>query len=215
MRIMRRAAVSTLVLLALSGSCETAATGSQTASPAVRRPQPRQARNAPRPQPRPYGRRIQVSRSLVHVTDGDTVSIRWKAADVEVVRILGIDAPEIGAPQHDILHPQEFGAEARTFAQGAFAVADRVELLRASTLDAYGRTLAYVFLNGQNFSVLIVRARLAEESISRFGDNGLPEEAAAVARAAKEAGPLPFESPTAFRTRMRRLADWMKTERSP
>ena len=214
MRIMRRAAVLACVLLTLTGWPDAAVTGSR-ASPTVRRQQTRQGRTVPKPQPRTHGRRVQVSRGLVHVNDGDTVSIRWKGADVEVVRILGIDAPETPAPEHDIPHAQEFGAEARTFAQGAFAVAERIELLRAGTLDAYGRTLGYVFLNGQNYSVLVIRARLAEESVSRFGDNGLPAEAADVARAARGAGPLPFESPTLFRARMRRLADWMKTRKSP
>jgi endonuclease YncB( thermonuclease family) len=144
------------------------------------------------------------------VNDGDTITIRWTRSDVETVRMLGIDAPETGDPDHDIPHPQPFGAEARTFAQGAFAASRRIELLRGATLDAYGRTLGYLFLDGRNFSVLIVEARLAEESISRYGDNGFPAEAAAVAEAARKAGPLAFESPGAFRARMRRLAEWMR-----
>lgn len=150
------------------------------------------------------------ARVVVH--DGDTFSIRWDRSDVEIVRVLGIDAPETGDVEHDIPHPQPFGAEARAFAQGAFAAAERIELLRAGTLDAYARTLAYVFLDGRNFSVLIVEARLAEESVSRYGDNGLPAEASAVVAAARGAGPLPFESPGAFRARMRRLAEWLRRQ---
>ena len=60
--------------------------------------------------------------------------------------------------------------------------------------------------------MLVVRARLAEESVSRYGDNGLPKEAAAVAEAAKAAGPMPFESPGAFRGRMRDVSRWMKAK---
>jgi endonuclease YncB( thermonuclease family) len=142
--------------------------------------------------------------------DGDTVNIRWSAADVETIRILGIDCPETRHLEHNLPYPQDFGPEARAFAEGAFAVATQVELLRSSTLDPFGRTLGYLFLNGRNYSVLVVTARLAEESVSRYGDNGFPEEAREVAAAAKAAGPLPFESPGAYRARMRDLAAWMK-----
>jgi endonuclease YncB( thermonuclease family) len=144
------------------------------------------------------------------VDDGDTVVIRWPGGDVETVRILGIDAPETRHVEHDIPYAQPFGPEARAFAQGAFATATTVELLRARTLDPYGRTLGYLFLNGRNYSVLVVQARLAAESVSFYGDNGLPREAAAVLAAASSAGPLPFEPPHAFRARMRDVSRWMK-----
>jgi len=89
-------------------------------------------------------------------------------------------------------------------------VATKVELLRSPTLDPYGRTLGYFFINGKNYSVLVVSARLAEETVSRYGDNGLPEQAAAVAAAAKAAGPVPFDSPGEYRRRMREVSHWMK-----
>jgi micrococcal nuclease len=170
----------------------------------------RAARSTPQPQARVHGRRLNVDSRRVQINDGDTISIRWSRADVETVRILGIDAPETGNPEHDIPLPQSFGVEARTFAEAAFAGAPRIELLRAATLDPYGRTLAYVFLDGENYSVMIVRARLAEENVTRFGDNGFPAEASDVVAAAKDAGPLPFESPVFFRARMRKLAEWMR-----
>ena len=75
---------------------------------------------------------------------------------------------------------------------------------------ALRRTLGYVILNDRNYSVLAIRARLAEESLSHYGDNGLPELAAQVTAAAKTAGPLPFEPPHVFRKRMRALSDWTK-----
>ena len=82
--------------------------------------------------------------------------------------------------QHDIPYSQMFGEEARAFARGTFATATKVELLRASMLDPYDRTLGYVFVNDKNYSVLVLEARLAEESITAFGDNGFPQEAAVV-----------------------------------
>jgi endonuclease YncB( thermonuclease family) len=154
--------------------------------------------------------RIAVDPARVTVDDGDTVLIRWAKDDTETIRILGIDTPETRHLEHDLPYAQSFGPEARAFAQGAFATATAIELLRAATVDPYGRTLGYLFLNGRNYSVLVVRARLGEESVTFYGDNGFPREADAVLAAAKEAGPLPFEPPHLFRTRMREVSKWMK-----
>ena len=151
-----------------------------------------------------------VDPAQVVVDDGDTVVIRWPNDDAETIRILGIDTPETRHPEHDLPYAQPFGPEARGFAQGAFAAATQVELLRAPTLDPYGRTLGYLFVNGRNYSVLVIRARYSAETVSFYGDNGLPKEAAEVLAAAKDAGPLPFEPPHVFRGRMRELTRWMK-----
>jgi endonuclease YncB( thermonuclease family) len=167
-------------------------------------------RPEPKPQPRLHSTRVTVDPALIRVDDGDTVVVRWSRDDFETVRILGIDTPETRHVEHDLPYAQSFGPEARAFAGGAFATATRVELLRAATLDPYGRTLGYLFLNGRNYSVLAVKARLAAESVTFYGDNGLPKEAAEVLAAAKSAGPLPFEPPHAFRARMREVSKWMK-----
>jgi len=173
-------------------------------------PRPAEARPEPKPQPRPHGRRVPVDPGRIRVDDGDTVVIRWSADDLETVRVLGIDTPETRHPGHDLPYAQSFGPEARAFAMGAFAAATQVELLRASTVDPYGRSLGYLFLNGRNYSVLVVGARFSAETVTFYGDNGLPREAAEVLAAAKTAGPLPFEPPHAFRGRMRELSRWMK-----
>lgn len=165
-----------------------------------------------KPQTRPSGTRIAVEPSKVRVDDGDTAVIQWGVADAETVRFLGIDTPETRHPQHDLPYAQAFGPEARAFAYGAFATAAKIELIRSPTIDPYGRTLGYFFLNDKNYSVLVVSARLAEESVTRYGDNGLPAEAAAVQAAAKAAGPLPFESPGDFRRRMRDVSKWMNSK---
>lgn len=176
-------------------------------------PAPRGAgepRTTPKPQPRPHGMRVPVDPARIHVDDGDTVVVRWSKNDLETVRILGIDCPETRHLEHNLPYAQDFGPEARAFAEGAFAVATQVELLRSSTLDPFGRTLGYLFLNGRNYSVLVVEARLAAESVSHYGDNGLPKEAAEVLAAAKAAGPVPFEPPHQFRARMRDVTKWMQ-----
>jgi endonuclease YncB( thermonuclease family) len=153
---------------------------------------------------------VPLSAALVHVDDGDTVAIQWHEKDEETVRILGIDAPETRHLEHNLPYAQPFGEEARAYALGAFAAASRIELLRAATVDPFDRTLAYLFIDGRNYSTMIVRARLAAESITQFGDNGFPKEAAEVMAAAKVQGPLPFEPPHVFRARMRDLSVWLK-----
>jgi micrococcal nuclease len=162
------------------------------------------------PQPRKTRVRVPIAPSQIEIDDGDTAIVVWSAQDRETVRIIGIDTPETQHLPHNIPYPQPFGEEARGFASGAFGAATTIELLRAPTLDQYGRTLGYFFLNGKNYSVLVIAARLAEESVTQFGDNGFPQEAAAVLKAARAAGPLPFESPASYRLRMRNVADWMK-----
>ena len=192
--------IVTLTLVAALGSLGARAALAQAAEP---RPQPS-------PQTRPHSMRVPVDPLRIQVDDGDTVVIRWSKDDREIVRILGIDTPETRHLEHNLPYAQSFGPEARAFAQGAFAAATQVELIRASTLDPYGRSLGYLFLNGRNYSVLVVQARLSAETVTFYGDNGLPTQAAEVLAAAKTAGPLAFEPPHLFRARMRDLTKWMK-----
>lgn len=163
-----------------------------------------------KPQPRLHGRPVQVDPANVTIDDGDSIFIRWAEGDLETVRILGIDTPETRHDEHGIPIAQPFGLEARAFAQGAFAVATDIKMIRAGMLDPYDRTLAYLILNGKNYSVLAIQARFSDETVSRYGDNGLPTLAAEVKAAARSIGPLPFEPPHVYRKRMRALSDWEK-----
>jgi endonuclease YncB( thermonuclease family) len=193
--------------LAVAGPSAAQAPATPRERPAQRAAEPR----APaRPQPRPHSARVPVDPAQISVDDGDTVVVHWSKDDAETVRLLGIDTPETRHLEHNLPYAQPFGPEARGFAQGAFAAAAQVELLRSATLDPYGRTLGYLFLNGRNYSVLVIRARYSTETVSFYGDNGLPREAAEVVAAARESGPLPFEPPHVFRARMRELTTWMK-----
>lgn len=204
-----RAGVALLWLALIAATCvpapeALAQTGRDRAAPAAENPRER------RPQSRPFRTRVAVPPDKVRVDDGDTIDIRWGEDDVETVRILGIDTPETAHPDHQLPYGQPFGDEARGFAMGAFAAAQRVELLRTAEMDPYGRTLAYVFVNGMNYSVLVVRAHLAAETVSHYGDNGFPRESAEVLAAAKAAGPVPFEPPHLFRQRMREVSEAMR-----
>ncbi len=168
-----------------------------------------------RTQKRPSKVRVEVPIEKLRVDDGDTVDIDWGPGDTETVRILGIDTPETQHVPHNIPYDQPFGREALGFARGVFAATEKVEVLRADMMDPYGRSLGYIFVDGQNYSVLVVRAALAAESVSHYGDNGFPAEAQAVIEAARDAGPLPFEPPFEYRQRMRKVSDWMKGKQEP
>jgi micrococcal nuclease len=191
-----------VVAVAMGGVATTRAQQAQTKEQAP----------AAKPQPRLHGQRVKIDPAAITVEDGDGVIIRWGDKDDEIVRVLGIDSPEVRRLEHNLPYDQPFGLEARAFGQGAFAVAGDVELLRSSTLDPYGRTLAYLFINGRNYSVLVIKAKFSAETVSYYGDNGLPKEAAEVMAAAKEVGstPLPFEPPHQYRARMRAVTTALK-----
>lgn len=165
-----------------------------------------------RVQKRTHSKKVAVDPAKIRVDDGDTVAIEWEEGDVERIRILGIDTPETQHVQHNLPYAQPFGDEARGFAMGAFAAATKVELKRASMIDPYGRTLGYLFINDVNYSVMVVGARLAIETVSHYGDNGMPQESAEVLAAAKLAGPVAFEPPHVFRRRMREVSGWMREQ---
>lgn len=163
-------------------------------------------------QSRPTLERVSIDPTLIDVGDGDTVTIRWGEGDSERIRILGIDTPEVAHHSMGWYDDQPYGPEATAFAEGVFAMAETVELLRAGEPDGYGRTLGYLFVNGRNYSVLVVAAGYAVETVTHYGDNGLPEESEAVLAASREVGPVPFEAPYKFRRRMRELNDWREQQ---
>ncbi len=163
-----------------------------------------------RTQTRPAKVMVEVPVEIVEVDDGDTVRLHWASEEAEIIRILGIDTPETQHVEHNIPYDQSFGREAAGFAKGAFSTATSVQLIRADMTDPYGRTLGYLYVNGKNYSVLVVSHRLAVESVSHYGDNGLPEAAKEVLDAAATAGPVPFEAPYKFRGRMRDVSQHMR-----
>ena len=150
---------------------------------------PVQAQEKDRTQTRPAGERVAVPLEIIRVGDGDTVTLRWGEEDTERVRILGIDTPEVAHPHWGQYQGQPFGTEAAAFAAGAFAAAAEVQLLRAAETDGYGRTLGYFFLNGKNFSVLLLQAGMAVETVSHYGDNGFPEISEDILAAARAMPP--------------------------
>ena len=156
--------------------------------------------------------RVVLPSAILHVDDGDTIRIDWPGKDAEEIRILGIDTPEVLHLDHNLPFPQPFGDKATGFLQGCLAASTRVELLRSGNKDKYGRTLGYIYVNGKNYSELVIAARLAYGPSPRFGDNGLPQQFKACLEAAKKAGTPPFEPPWQYRKRKREVTKQMKAD---
>ncbi|HVZ20887.1 MAG TPA: thermonuclease family protein [Vicinamibacterales bacterium] len=93
-----------------------------------------------------------------YAVDGDTIDV----AGIGRVRLLGVDAPEIGAGFDT---PAPFAREARQFMSSAVAGRwVRLEL-DAESHDGYGRLLAYVIRDdGVDVNAALVRAGLARIS---------------------------------------------------
>ena len=165
---------------------------------------------AAKAQPRPHGQRMKVDPSTITVEDGDGVIIRWSDKDPEIVRILGIDTPEIRRLEHNLPYDQPFGPEAKAFAQGAFAAATEVELLvpRPSTLTTEPSPIS-------SSTAGIIRswpsrpgspARRSATTVTTACPRNPPRSS----RPPRVPPPLPFEPPHQYRARMRTSTTWMK-----
>lgn len=102
------------------------------------------------------GQRVTVT----HVSDGDTFNAT-RADGVRLrVRLLGIDAPEVG---DDDTQPQ-CGAAQATKALSGLVAGRRVHLVgdpRADKVDRFGRYLSYVEVDGTDVAFALVTAGMA------------------------------------------------------
>ena len=92
----------------------------------------------------------------IRVTDGDT----FRIAGGERVRILNIDAPEMGSRARCASEALLAG-EARRYLMRRIRHAQRIDLAREGQ-DRFGRTLARVRIDGQDIGDELVRNRLAQ-----------------------------------------------------
>ena len=84
---------------------------------------------------------------VVGITDGDTVKILRTDTHIQVkIRLAGIDTPE---------KKQAFGQKAKKFT--ASLIANRVVEIKPITKDRYGRTVGYIYFNGEDVNLEIVR----------------------------------------------------------
>ncbi len=119
------------------------------------------------------------SARVVRVVDGDTVVL----TGLGKTRLIGVDTPEVygGA--------ECYGREASRFAHRVLRPGRRVRVtVGVEPRDRYGRTLAYVFLDGKRtFNEALVAGGYARPLTIRPNDDLAPEldEAARNARAAR------------------------------
>jgi micrococcal nuclease len=90
----------------------------------------------------PPGAAVEANASVIHVTDGDTITVDLDGR-TETIRLIGIDTPETVDPRKPV---QCFGREAsaRTHALLPEGTAVRIER-DVEARDRYGRLLGYVY----------------------------------------------------------------------
>ncbi len=160
-------------------------------------------------------RAVWVMRKKMKINDGDTFETRGV-----VIRILGLDTPELRRPKHGFRQGQPYGRQATARAVAIFDSAAVIEYV-PGTKDRYGRTLAHVFVDGELFAVKMIEAGLAYETVSQYGDNGFPDLAVLITGAARKAGTPPFQNPYEWRRQhrvqpgesvagiLKKLLDWI------
>ena len=89
------------------------------------------------------------------VVDGDTLVVRYQGGN-RTVRLIGVDTPESVHPTQPVEH---FGLEASAFTKARLdGHAVRLVVDRSGdTVDAFGRLLRLVYLDGENFNATLIR----------------------------------------------------------
>jgi endonuclease YncB( thermonuclease family) len=98
---------------------------------------------------------------VLHIVDGDTITIEHDGKK-ETIRLLGINTPESVAP----MRPKEcYGKEASNFLKNILesTYIDIEYDIHRKTVDIYGRTLAYIILDGKNINQKMIEEGYAFE----------------------------------------------------
>lgn len=91
---------------------------------------------------------------VVQVLDGDTIVVRGAGAPDETIRLLGVDTPETHHPRKPV---QCYGPEAAAYTTSRlFGQVVRLED-DVERHDIYGRRLAYVYLDDENYERELLR----------------------------------------------------------
>lgn len=96
------------------------------------------------------GQAALISGRVVHVADGDTITVLDASKVQHKIRLAGIDAPE---------KSQAFGQRSRESL--AELVANRTVIVETNKKDLYGRHIGKVLVNGQDVNVEQIRRGLA------------------------------------------------------
>jgi len=141
---------------------------------------------------------VLMDSALIRVDDGDTIHY-----EDETFRVVGIDTPEIRHEEFGFYEDQPFGREARKKTILIIGEARRIEYLPCGE-DRYGRTLAHLFVDGELLAVKLIRAGLAYETVTYYGDNGYPELAEQILRAVDSSPKPKFEPPWKWKRKQRK-----------
>jgi micrococcal nuclease len=99
--------------------------------------------------------------SVTRVVDGDTV----KTDDGRTIRLIGIDAPETNHPDQPV---QRYGEEAKKYLKGRIEGKKCVfEYDTAEETDVYKRTLAMIYLDGENINAEMIKEGMAYAYVMR------------------------------------------------
>lgn len=148
-----------------------------------------------------YAGAVTLDVAQIRFDDGDTFMVGDDA-----IRILGIDTPEITEPDVGIFEDQPYGRDAADSTRALITRAQRVEIAYDGR-DIYQRRLAHIFVDGELLAVKLLGMGLAYENVSHFGDNGFPDLADRILKAA-HAGPKPaFEPPHKWRKKHQRKVE--------
>jgi endonuclease YncB( thermonuclease family) len=145
----------------------------------------------------PDARIVTMDKSEIVIDDGDTFEFEGIS-----IRFLGIDTPEISHPEYGFFEDQPYSREAAAFTTRAIEEAKTVAYIPYQE-DRYGRKLAHIFVDGDLLGIRLIRAGLAYETVSHYGDNGFPKLAERILKAAKESEVKDFIEPYKWRQQHR------------
>lgn len=134
--------------------------------------------------------RVALAKERIGFDDGDSLFYEFTAeeglqgADGKPfkggLRLLGFDTPEIMHPEDGIFYSQPHGHDAANLTGALFKKSKKIEYVTHGQLDKYGRMLGHLVIDGELLGVSQIRAGLAFEMITPYGDNGFPDEAAEI-----------------------------------
>lgn len=132
---------------------------------------------------------VTIDKDFIEFGDGDSFCYRGVH-----IRVLGIDTPEIINEEHGIYEDQYMGREASEFTRKTLLSATTIQYIPYKR-DSFGRLLAHVLVDGELLAVKLIKAGLAYETISYYGDSGFLLIAKKILKAADEMPEPPFENP--------------------
>ena len=132
------------------------------------------------------GNRVYVDKDSIRVVDGDTIKI-----DELTIRFLGVDAPEMGQ--------QPYGEQARKLVADTIEAGEVVFFLNTQEYDRYQRLLTYVFVDDQSLSLVLIKNKLAYETVTKYGVGDYPEIANEIKETFEEQSLPDFINPDEWR----------------